>query len=136
MRYMWGRFVHYLSLLCGLLLALPQGWCCGFDWSMASQTRAQAPAATTCSCCHVPPSPHSHPGQRPIAPPFRLCPCTYRQATLSPSAILPVDDSGFVAILPVRPPLLRASAAIKEGIGFALPPSAVRIHVGKCVWLC
>jgi hypothetical protein len=126
---------HLAPLACGLLLALPPGWCCLLQPCPA---RAAAPAPADpgpqCPCCSHPIPPPEAPA--PVPPP--RCPCADRDATKSgtvkPPALLPGDG---LAAAPTSAPDLQPSTAPGEslaGPNLALP--SVSLHILHCVWLC
>ncbi len=139
--------LRLLVLACGLLLALPPGWCCLLPLCPAAQHAAPvtAPAGPcepeeTCCCCGAgarPVPPPASPTPAPI--PATCCPgCADRDVT-APDAVKPPvvsPDAAPVAALPAGPHLL--SGASSAGPAADLGPlcHSTPLHVLHCVWLC
>jgi hypothetical protein len=130
------RFLlHLLPLACGLLLALPPGWCCllGPCPARAAPAPAEPSDGAQCPCC-------CHPNPRPEparpAPPLR-CPCADRDATtpdvLKPPTLLSGDG---LAALPAGADL-ELTASHDAPVTHAGPLSlSAPLNVLHCVWLC
>ena len=118
-------------LSCGLLLALPPGWCCIFATLLPTHDApVAAPACRSCCRQFAPSSPTPKP--KPHNP--ERCPCADRHATTLDHVKSAPLDLSFVVVLPAversfLPSPMDAAAA------FSPPPSASPqlIH---CVWLC
>jgi hypothetical protein len=123
------RFIQFLCLACGLVVALPPAWCC---WTPQLPTPAPA-EPTTASCCHK----HESPPPAPAVPAPPQCPCEDR-CTVAAAAVAPEK----VAIHLALPTALVLTDADTLGPGLAaavapIPPLLSRpIHLLQCVWLC
>jgi hypothetical protein len=130
-----GHFLLRLAALaCGLLLALPPGWCC--LWlPQPARASAPPPVAPQCPCCH-PVTPAELPTEAPA--PSGRCPCADREATTPEAVKAPALQAGdCLAAVPAAGADLEASAAphgLPSPAGYALPSAP--LHVLHCVWLC
>lgn len=124
-------FPRFLMLCCGLLLALPPGWCCIFAIQPArKETTKTTPYRRSCCDQSTPsksaPKPAPHKSDR--------CPCADRQTTAPDSVKAPPADLSVVAVLPVlNPALTVASAAAPAALPTLVSSSPHLLH---CVWLC
>src|SRR5262249_54399789 len=66
-----------LALVCGLILALPPGWCCMAQPASASKKREKLALADHCSCCPKCGNPDQQESEQAPSKPFR-CPCDDR----------------------------------------------------------
>jgi hypothetical protein len=141
-----------LALACGLLLALPQGWCCMFAFAChegKATTLTETAAGTQdspgrtgecCPCCphkSAPGAPTGEPTptEKPSAPAKSICSCSDRPATLpSTSSVEQVND-GLVLFLPPLPAIQGVGHSVAV-VGTELPPPTPTLHVLNCVWLC
>jgi hypothetical protein len=133
---MRSAFSRFLLLACGLLLALPPGWCCMVPAWGTSQETPKSDGPQPRSCCG-----HSNEAPKPAAPerpnraplPVDQCPCCERStSTDAPKTVgcdqaltapLPLID---LAAAPVAGPILDSPV-------FLFDHSLRLIH---CVWLC
>lgn len=124
------------SLACGLLLALPPGWCC--LWlpgpARASAAPTEVPAGPCCPCCNHPAQP-----AEPAAPaPPQRCPCADREATTPEAVKPPALQAGDSLATPVPAADDLAPSAAPGGLvpasSLALPSAP--LNVLHCVWLC
>jgi hypothetical protein len=134
---MRNRLLRSLVLVSGLLLALPEGWCCLLAAQLKRHaneaTAAKRPECCTChdSCKESEPTPV----KRPVIPP--TCPCSQRQT------ILPVVASAkhinaaavFVAVLP---PVTAAPECVRghEYTVCVVHPPTCALHIFECIWRC
>lgn len=129
-----------LVLVCSLLLAMPQGWCCILASYMPKATGTAATGSkgfTGCCPCqpHQPgPSDTPAPAEKPSAPTNTICPCADRHATLPDAPSVEQVDAGFVLFLP---PLSLVAPGIGHRAAVAGRDVPRRpLHVLHCVWLC
>jgi hypothetical protein len=147
------RSLRVLVLACCLPLVLPPGWCCRLLLALEPLVSATAPAGdeapvtpTPPCCCHThgqqpaddngqPQNSEDQP-REPLSPPFKHCPCSDRQTTLTASAAVP-DGSGLVSLaaLPIGDPPPPEVAGIEPVAPVARPPTPP-LHVRNCVWRC
>jgi hypothetical protein len=123
-------FRRILVLTCGLLLALPPGWCC-----LLPQVGIRQPGKATASCCH-----HKDQASTPTTPKAPLpehgppCGCVDRDSPVpSGPKTLPVDLASVPAV--VLQPVFDGGAGavvILTTAAVASPP----LNVLHCVWLC
>jgi hypothetical protein len=126
------------SLTCGLLLALPPGWCClwlpGPARAVAAST--DAPAEPCCPCCCHPAQPTELPPPAPA--PVPRCPCADRDATtpeaVKPPALQAGADPG--APVPAAADLSPSAAPGGSLPALSLALSSAPLNVLHCVWLC
>ncbi len=125
------------SLTCGLVLALPPGWCCLWlpEPAHAAAAPSEAPAKPCRPCCGHSVQPAEPAAPAPVPPP--PCPCADRNATtpeaVKPPALLPGD--GLAATLPALD--LTPSAAPEHLVpDLSLAPPSTPLNVLHCVWLC
>jgi len=127
-----SRLLRSLVLGCGLLLALPPGWCCVPAPAVAAET-PQAPREPSCCCRHPAPS-EDQPAPAVPAPPAGRC-CCEKESTEPPSAsTVDLDPAGSLPLVDnaVCPALsLRDTAAYSGPRVHAPPPRLL-----YCVWLC
>jgi hypothetical protein len=123
------------SLACGLLLALPPGWCCLWMPGPACAAAAPAEAEPCCPCCCHPAQP-TEPATPAPAPPQR-CPCADREATAPEAVKPPALQAGADLGAPVPVPAL-APSAVQECLlpASSLTSSSAPLNVLHCVWLC
>lgn len=136
------RAVRPLVLVCSLLLAMPQGWCCILASYMPKATGTAASGTKSLAgCCpcqplQSDPSDTPTPAEKPSAPTNTICPCADRHATLPDAPSVEQVDAGFVLFLP---PLSLVAPGIEHRAAVAgadLPPPTPPLHVLHCVWLC
>jgi hypothetical protein len=122
---------RFLMLGCGLLLALPPGWCC----ILAIQTaRQETTKLVPCcrSCCGN--SNSSTPTPKPVPHKPGRCPCADRQTTAPENVKTFHCDLSIVAPLAALDPApFEANAGEPAGLPPHLCSSAQLLH---CVWLC
>jgi hypothetical protein len=125
-------FVPKLLVLgCGLLLALPPGWCCIFAVGTARHDVAEiAPCCRSC-CDRFAPSTPTH---KPAPSKPLRCPCADRQTTAPDSVKSSIVDLNVVAVLPVDEPALHI-APLEAAIAFS-PLVSTSPQILHCVWLC
>jgi hypothetical protein len=125
------------ALACGLLLALPPGWCCLL---LPCPVRAAAPAQTEatadeaqCPCCrHTVPQPQPPSDAAPPRCPQPTC-CAAAPDAVKPSA--PLADTALPAALPAAD-LSPCPAPTGPAAAVAPSPASTPLHVLHCVWLC
>ncbi|HEV3146634.1 MAG TPA: hypothetical protein VGZ47_22290 [Gemmataceae bacterium] len=131
-----------LVLLCSLLLALPQGWCCLVG--AAPCCNQQQPAEKqelpakhkSCCCCQEltehecsKPVPAPKPGK-----PLKAC-CCEKALTALPNVERQLPDLVALPLaVSVDVPLFHAVNRIESARRFAVSPFP--LHVFHCVWLC
>jgi hypothetical protein len=134
---MRSRFLRSLVLGCGLLLALPPGWCCTFALRAAKQGISQGPPKATpccCPCCaKEAPPPAPTPTPAPKTP--DRCPCADRHSTAPDAPKVFASDPGLVTPLPAID-LAPSWPGISALVGFRSPAAPTSSHVLNCVWLC
>ena len=134
---MRGLALRTLVFACGLLAALPPGWCCLAFCRTCCAAPAQAgnKARPSCcqDCCHEKGEPRSAPCHQ--APPSDKSWCCEHQPGLPPEtkaldapAALPV----FLSAPDLFPPVGNGTRAASAREIVVLPPP----HVLHCVWLC
>jgi hypothetical protein len=132
---MLSSFLHHLLLACGLLLALPPGWCCMLQLPKAEeQARPAAPKSVPCCCCKKGAKPAS---PTPAPPPQRpaRCPCADRHSTAPDAPKVIGCDLSCVAPLPTTD-LAPSGTAAGHPVVFRALPSETSPHLLNCVWLC
>ena len=128
-----SRLLRSLVLGCGLLLALPPGWCCIFAFRSVKQ---EAPKASPCCCpCCAKEAPRPAPTPAPAPKAPDRCPCADRHSTAPDAPKVFASDPGFVAPVPVIH-LAPFWLGITAPAGFCPPAAATSSHVLNCVWLC
>lgn len=140
--------VRAAVMVCSLLLALPQGWCCilatfvpkATPTSTVYVSNGTSDTADGCCPCRLPkPQPTGGPTEKPnspAAPKNTVCPCIDRHATVPETTAVEQADAGFVLYFrlhPVLAPGVAQRAAVAET---GLPPPSPRTHVWNCVWRC
>jgi len=141
-----------LALACGVLLALPPGWCCGATAGeccgplpLSAPTPAKSPACSgkacsgkvcSSSCCPTEPA-RSSPAPTKPQKPERPCDttCCERPLANAPKVARPVIDPAAVGVLvAVIAPFGRCAESVAGGAPprSAFPP----LRVLHCVWLC
>ena len=119
-----------LMLGCGLLLALPPGWCCIFASEEARKETAKA--APCCRSCCGDKSQPATPTPAPDKP--DRCPCADRQSTAPDTLKAFAPDLSLIAPLhSLDFPLPTEDAADHDGFRPLVSCSA---HLLNCVWLC
>ena len=126
--------LRLLVLGCGLLLALPPGWCCIFAFRSVKQ---EAPKSSPCCCCpccaEKAPRPAPTPTPAPKAP--DRCPCADRHTTAPDAPKVFVCDLGFVVHLPATD-LSPSWPGVSSLVGPHSPAVPTSSHALNCVWLC
>lgn len=124
-------FPRILMLCCGLLLALPPGWCCIFAIQPARKETRKIVPHCPC-CCDKSQEPNPTPKPAPHKP--QRCPCADRQTTTPDSVkAMPVSLT-VLAVLPVLDPTLTESLACTPApLPTFVSSSPQLLH---CVWLC
>ena len=135
---MRSRFLRSLMLGCGLLLALPPGWCCTFAFRPAKPAPAQqeAPQDTPgcCPCCaKKAPRPAQTPTPAPEAP--ARCPCSDRQLAAPDAPKVFAADMGLVVPVPVTD-LFTFWPCGRFNVALRCPAAHSSSHILNCVWLC
>jgi hypothetical protein len=127
---------HLLSLVAGVMLALPPGWCCILAPAAAvAAERPSVPGPPACcpGCCPEP-SP-AQDEQPPSRAPCTVC-CGDQNVPLSKRATDYAPDA-TVAALPVTVAVLPGPGGAPGRIAPAWPLSPPRaLHLLQCVWLC
>jgi hypothetical protein len=129
------RPFRVLALVCGLVLALPPGWCCLLAAPKAP-VRAAAPTCDGCCCCCRVAHPPADPPAPPRGPFAKGCCCADRNATkpAGPEMIAPCPAPDLLAVPPAAAP---APAHLGPVLVADRPdlhsPPANLLH---CVWLC
>jgi hypothetical protein len=134
---MRSRFLRSLVLGCGLLLALPPGWCCTFAFRAAKQeTPQETPKATPCCCpCCAKEAPPPDPTPTPAPKAPDRCPCSDRHSTAPDALKVIASDSGLVTPLPAID-LGLSWPGISALVHFPSPAAPTASHILNCVWLC
>lgn len=140
-----------LSLACGLLLALPPGWCCGLTGGACCGSppfqnpeagcRDEGCARPACGggcCCAEPPAPISTlPADAPKPHPDRPCDtvCCERAPAAVPKVEQPLPDLGPAG---VEVPLVLVPDRDTGTVRADAPPRSAfpPLHLLHCVWLC
>lgn len=135
---MRSRVLRHVVLVCSLLLALPQGWCCLHAFQLPKTTiTAPVKPAGCCICCKHETQPQPTQTEKPSDLPPSCCCCT-DQPMVAPSsaAVQKVSlDLAFLEILPVPPLMPHLVQLIGEAASVVHPPTH-QLHIFKCVWLC
>jgi hypothetical protein len=139
---MRNRIVRSLVLVCSLIFALPQGWCCLFAspvteiMAAAKGPNCSKAGLSGCCCPCTDPGPTKSGNIPAKRVPLPNCPCTDRKATLPTTTTGEHGvDLALVATLPdldLRPHLPGAVGHV-FCVGHS-PPHA--LHVLHCLWLC
>ena len=131
---MMSHVPQFLVFGCGVLLALPPGWCC-FVMPAAGQVRQDEPAPAPCECCcKTAPAKPELPPPQPVDP--NRCPVCGDRDLVKPAPVEPPSDdlASLAASVPVIdvgvPALSLAGAAVT--VGDLTRP----LHVLHCVWTC
>jgi hypothetical protein len=127
-----------LVIVCGSVLALPQGWCCmgpSFALPRPPQTHEPSPS-TCCECCKTSAKPKSSKtsAPRPAPVPSDTCPCADRNSTAPVAPEVVGCDLSLPAPLPVIdlvPTWLSGDVA-----NSLVLPSDVSFQLLHCIWLC
>ena len=134
---MHSALLRFLVLGCGLLLALPQGWCCMVRLQPAvSESKGDDP--NPCSCCpycKLPdkPSIPPIPGPKPLTP--AECPCGDRASTAPDAPKVLTCDISLPGILPTI--VLAPSCVQDDDLVSQLHfPSDHSLRLLHCIWLC
>jgi hypothetical protein len=130
-------FMRSLALMCGLILALPPGWCCMLS-PRASTTGARGEAKQVRSCCghckHSSKATHpSAPSRQPLPP--GKCPCTDRDAT-SPDAFKILGSDLVLTSSTSVGDAVPCSVSFGHPIEVHDPPSDSSFLILHCVWRC
>jgi hypothetical protein len=133
-----------LAILSGLLLALPQGWCCFFGVAdccakpQQTQKEESAPPTPKRSCCCCLEQPSGEPtDSEPVPPPTKpakSC-CCEKQPTAPPKAVQQLPD---LDALPSTLPIPLTTDAREESVpaGQVFIGPSPPLHVLHCIWLC
>jgi hypothetical protein len=133
---MRSAILRPLTLACGLLLALPPGWCCmARAWESPQQAESDTPCPPPDCCpCKGPAQPKA-PTPRPAPLPPGQCPCDGRQS-VAPDAPKAVGcDLSLPAPLPVID-LVPCRARGDGPVSLPVFSSDFSLHLRHCVWLC
>jgi hypothetical protein len=132
-----STFPRFLLLACGLLLALPPGWCCMVPAHAVAQETRKSDDSQPRSCCG-----HSKEAPKPAAPegpkraplPFGRCPCCDRTTSTDAPKTLGCDQA-LAAPLPLI--VLAASPTLAGPIlDQPVSPFDHSLQLIHCVWLC
>jgi len=123
---------NLLTLVVGVLLALPPGWCCILASAPVATTQKPAPSCDECcrGCCPQPPSGDEVPAGRP---PMTLCCCDNLVSRHEgPVKDLPPDTTpGLTCQVEVEKPASQLVAATDVPYH-----SSCSLHILLCVWTC
>ena len=129
---MWYRVVNSLVLCCGLLLALPPGWCCTIAFEAGVKTAPKTAAFHCPLCCDITPEPAP---SQPEPPRPEACPICGDRDLVKPAQpeTLAVDVAGPVLTLPSDLVVVAAflPAVLESGSDRTIP-----LHMLHCVWTC
>jgi hypothetical protein len=134
---MLSPLARSLMLACGLLLALPPGWCCMVPFRACAQEAAPGDAQQPRACCrHADgasrPSPPRAPQPAPL--PLGKCPCSqHAVSTDAPKAV------GGDLVLAAPPPAIdpvQFPAVAGPVVTAPLPTFDHSLRLLHCVWLC
>jgi hypothetical protein len=129
---MRSLFSYFLTLLCGLTLALPPGWCCIFLPAPA-EAEERKPSGTAPDCCS---GDTEQPAPAPADKDAPSCPCSERNTPLPSYQPSPADElPAVIALLPA------AGVSVPVPGSIAPPDLSVRPYfrslcVLQCVWRC
>ena len=128
---MRSPLLRSLVLGCGLLLALPAGWCCLFACQGAPQDQ---PAACTCCCGGEPGCPPARQPRPAPAEPGK-CPCADRDSTAPAGP--KIIGGGLSLPAPPAPAHVVPCRVATAGVADVdHPPLGPPVHLLHCVWLC
>jgi hypothetical protein len=134
---MLSAFPRYLLLTCGLLLALPPGWCCMVPARGVAEDvrkRDDSPPRSCCDRGHRAPAPAApeRPKRAPL--PFDQCPCFERSASTDVPKTVGCDHA-LAAPLPLVDLVPSPTVAVPT---LAQPASPLdsSLQLVHCVWLC
>jgi hypothetical protein len=135
---MLSWFARFLMLACGLLLALPPGWCCMAPFSACAQESAKGDAQQPRPCCQHADGTSKPSAPRPSqpAPPLPLGKCPCAQHALSTDA---PKAAGNDLALAAPPPLIDSVPfpVVADPVVIApLPTFDHSCRLLHCVWLC
>jgi hypothetical protein len=120
-----------LVLCCGLVVALPPGWCCAIESLLKPKTTR---ATQSCGCCPKCRNKTSEPSTPMPAAPER-CPCLDRDLTAPDSPLKP-DLTAAHSIATVVPVLAFDSTQCTVAMDRPVYILPVSSHIMNCLWLC
>ncbi len=134
---MRSLFLRSLMLGCGLLLALPPGWCCTFAFRAPKPDTPKAAPEDTPGCCPCCAKKAAKPAQTPTPAPKApaRCPCSDRQLVAPDAPKVFAGDLGLVVPSPVAD-LFTFWPGVRSAVGHRGPAAPSSCHILNCVWLC
>lgn len=126
---------NFLLSLCGLILALPQGWCC---WSTCCGKTpvVEQDAPASCCCCPLPTAGDAENEPRAPVAPASSCQCFLRDTAPGKATADSLPDLLPQALLPFMPRATSLRAAPARAAVAPAGAEAPPLHVLICVWRC